>query len=98
VSFSPDVVAAVLHHMNNDHADDCAVICRGLGGQREATAAVMSGLDSEAAYFEATVNGEVVPVRIPFRQTLTERAQIRVEVTQMYYDACARLGLPSRTH
>jgi putative heme iron utilization protein len=64
VSFAPDVVAAALHHMNTDHADDCAVICRALGGQPGATGAVMSGLDGDAAYF----------------------------------DACARLGLPGRTH
>jgi hypothetical protein len=98
VSFAPDVVAAVLRHMNTDHADDCAIICRGLGGQPDTTTAVMSGLDGDAAYFQATVGGAVVPVRVPFSTTLTERAEIRVEVTQMYYDACARLGLPGRTH
>lgn len=98
MTFAPDVVAAVLRHMNSDHADDCAVICRGLGGQPEATAAVMSGLDSDAAYFEATVDGDPVRVRIPFSEALTERAQIRVEITQMYHDACVRLGLPGRDH
>ena len=98
MSFEPDVVAAVLRHMNTDHADDCAVICRGLGRQPDTTAAVMSGLDGDAAYFDATVGGAVVLVRIPFSTTLTDRAQIRVEVTQMYHDACALLGLPGRTH
>jgi hypothetical protein len=39
-----------------------------------------------------------VPVRIPFRQRLTERPQIRVEVTWMYHEACDRLGLPARPH
>ena len=26
--FTPDVVEAVMAHMNGDHADDCVVICR----------------------------------------------------------------------
>ena len=98
MSFAPDVVAAVLRHMNTDHADDCAVICRALGGQPDTTTAVMSGLDGDAAYFDATVGGAVVPLRIPFSHTLTDRSEIRVEITQMYHDACERLGLTRRTH
>ena len=98
MSFAPDVVAAVLRHMNTDHADDCAVICRALGGQPDTSTAAMSGLDGDAAYFDAAVGGVVVPVRIPFSHTLTERREIRVEITQMYHDACERLGLPRRTH
>jgi hypothetical protein len=94
--FTPDVVAAVLRHMNTDHADDCVVICRGLGGQPGTTQAVMSDVDADAADFEATVDGRVVPVRIPFRQRLTERPQIRVEVTWMYHEACDRLGIPAK--
>lgn len=97
MSFAPDVVTAVLRHMNTDHLDDCAVICRALGGQPGTTTAVMSDLDSDAVYFDATVGGTVMPVRIPFSQTLTQRAQIRVEITQMYHDACTRLGLEGRT-
>ena len=98
MSFAPDVIDAVRRHMNTDHADDCVVICQGLGGQPGTTAATMTGLDGDAAYFEATVDGAPVPVRIPFSQTLTERAQIRVEVTRMYHEACERLGIPARGH
>jgi hypothetical protein len=94
MTFTPDVVTAVLRHMNTDHADDCVVICRGLGGQPATTRAVMSDVDADAAYFEATVDDRVVPVRIPFRQRLTERPQIRIEVTWMYHEACERLGIP----
>ena len=41
--------------MNGDHADNCVVIYRALGDQPDTAAAVMSGMDSDAAYFEATV-------------------------------------------
>ncbi len=95
--FPADVVAAVLRHMNNDHADDSVLICRALGQQPDTTRAVMSDVDGEAAYFDATVGDAVVPVRIPFRAPITERPQIRAEVTWMYHEACARLGVPART-
>lgn len=98
MSFAPEVVAAIMAHMNGDHAEDCVVLCRALGDQPETTTAVMSGMDTDAAYFEATVGDTVVPIRIPFRQTLTERAQVRVEIVRMYDEACAKLGLPTRSH
>ena len=78
-TFTADVVVAVLRHMNTDHAEDCAVICRGLGGQPNTTHAVMSDVDRKAAFIEATVAGTVVPVRIPFREPISERPQIRAE-------------------
>lgn len=96
--FTPDVVAQVLRHMNDDHADDCVLICRAQGGQPDTVTAAMSGLDPDAAYFDAVVGDGVVPVRVAFRQPLTERAQVRVEITQLYVDACGQLGLPARDH
>ena len=98
MSFAPEVVEAIKRHMNGDHAEDCVVIVRALGGQPEATAAEMSNLDSEAVWFEATVGGQRQPVRIPFSQPLTERPQVRVEIVRMYTEACERLGLPTRNH
>ncbi|MEU4569419.1 DUF2470 domain-containing protein [Micromonospora sp. NPDC023956] len=95
-TFGPDVVAAVTRHMNDDHADDCRLICQGLGGQPGATSARMSGMDDEAMEFVATVDGAPVPVRIPFRTRLTERRQIRAEAAWMYREACDRLGITPR--
>jgi putative heme iron utilization protein len=93
---TPDVVAAIMRHMNGDHAEDCLLICQSLGGRPQATAAVMSDMDQEAIEFQATVDGREVPIRIPFSTTLTERAQVRVEVTRMYHEARAQLGLSAR--
>jgi hypothetical protein len=98
MSFSPDVVAQIMRHMNTDHGADSVLICRAQGGQPGATAAIMTGMDADAAYFDATVDDGVVPVRVPFSRTLTERAQVRAEITQLYVDACAQLGVPARTH
>lgn len=91
--FSPEVVAQIARHMNDDHAEDNVLIVRGLGGIPTATSARMSGLDADGMEFAAAVDGVEVPVRIPFGERLTERRQVRAETVRMYRDACAALGL-----
>jgi putative heme iron utilization protein len=94
--FPPEVVAQIAQHMNDDHADDNVLIVRGLGGARAATAARMADMDADGMDFAAAVNGVEVPIRIPFRERLTERRQVRAEAVRMYQDACAALGVDPR--
>jgi len=94
--FSPDVVAAVTQHMNDDHPDDTLLIVRAFGGYPEATAARMTGLDGTAGRVLRHRDGREVAVRISWSQPLTERAQIRTEVVRLYREACARLGVAPR--
>jgi hypothetical protein len=94
--FSQQVVDAVADHMNMDHPEDSLLIVRSLGARPEATGARVGGLDGEAIEFEAVIDGKPETVRVPWSESLTERAQIRVEVTRMYYDACAALGVEPR--
>jgi hypothetical protein len=92
------VVAAVLAHMNGDHPEDCAVICRGLGGRPATSSARMTGLDRDAFEFLATdADGEHV-VRVRCSTPLADRAQIRAEAARMYHESAAALGLPPREH
>jgi putative heme iron utilization protein len=93
MTFTPEVVAQIARHMNDDHAGDNVLIVRGLGGIAAASAARMSGLDQDGMDFEATVDGIAVPVRIPFSERLTERRQVRGEAVRMYQQACAALGV-----
>ena len=93
---TPDVVAAVRAHMNEDHADDSVLICRSLGGQPTTVAATMTGLDADGADFRAETAAGPVEVRIPWSGRLTERAQVRAEVARMYHEACAALGVEPR--
>ena len=51
---TPEVVEAVMAHMNGDHADDCVVICRALGGRPDTIAARMTGMDAEGIELRAT--------------------------------------------
>jgi putative heme iron utilization protein len=83
-----------MKHMNGDHAADSVLICRAFGGQPDATAAVMSGMDADGIEFDVTVDGDTVATRIQFSKRLTQRAEVRVEVTRLYHDARAQLGLP----
>jgi heme oxygenase len=90
--FDAEVIAQVRKHMNDDHAADCLIIVQALGGRRDAGGAVMSGMDGDGIDFVATVGSQQVEVRVPWSYQLTERAQVRVEVTRMYHEAAALLS------
>lgn len=94
--FSPEAVAAVTRHMNEDHAEDSLLICRSLGGQPAATAASMRSMDADGIEFAAEVAGRDVTVRVPWAEPITERGQVRLEVVRMYHDACTALGVEAR--
>ncbi len=94
--FSEQVIAAVRDHMNLDHTEDSLLIVKSLGGQPDATEAEMSGMDGAGLDFLAKIDGKDTTVRVPWSEPLTERAQVRVEITRMYYDACAALGITPR--
>ncbi len=96
--FSPEVVAAIARHMNDDHADDNVTICQGIGGQPATTAATMTGMTPAGIVFEATVGGTATEVVVPWSEPITERAQVRQEVVRMHTEAAAALGLPAREH
>jgi hypothetical protein len=90
--FTPDVVGAILRHMNDDHPADCLRIVQGLAGVH-ATAATMTGLDADNAFFRAETSDGFTEVDIPWSEHLTERAQVRVEVVRMHEEACKALGI-----
>ena len=85
--FTQDVVAAIIRHMNEDHADDTLLIVRALGNQPDADSATMTSVDAEGADFVGHVNGADVPVRLAWRERLTERQQVRREVVHLYREA-----------
>ncbi|MFI6742064.1 DUF2470 domain-containing protein [Nonomuraea sp. NPDC050451] len=91
--FTADAVEAIKRHMNDDHAEDSLIIVRALGGRPDATSAVTSDVDAEAIEF--TIDGGE-RVRVPWGETLTERAQVRTAVVQLYRDACEKLGIAAR--
>jgi hypothetical protein len=96
--FDDAVVAAVVKHMNVDHADDSLLICRTLGGRPSAREAHMVGFTPEHAVFSARIDGGDVDVRVPWSGPVRERADVRAEIVRMYEAACAHSGIAPRPH
>ncbi len=96
-TFDADVVAAVLRHMNDDHADDNLLISRAFGDRR-ATSATMTGLDGSGGRWKYELDGNVHELTVPWSRPITERPEIRREVVVLYDAACARLGVEPRAH
>jgi hypothetical protein len=100
--FDVDVVTAVLHHMNDDHADDNLLITRAFSESAdgaEITAATMTGFDGDGGVWEVTRDGAVSEVRVPWPGgPITERPEVRREVVALYDLACERLGVEPRPH
>lgn len=99
--FEPSIVAAVLHHMNDDHADDNLLIARAFG-DAGAVRARMVGLDGRGGdwvYASASDDpADELPLRVNWSGPITERAQIRREIVVLYDRACAELGIEPRPH
>jgi len=98
MSFSPDVVDAVLSHMNDDHRDDNALIVRAFAG-REPERATMSDLDSRGGTWRYVFDGEEHELHVPWPAgEIRERPEIRREIVALYDAACAQLGVEPRPH
>lgn len=97
LAFSPEEEAAVLHHMNGDHAADSLLMVQALGGQPAATGAIATGVDRGGIDFSVTVGaGEPLTVRIHWAAELSSRAEVRGEVVRLYKESCAVLGIEPR--
>lgn len=100
MTFSSDVVAAVLHHMNSDHTDDNVLIVRAFGGDSGAgaTAARMTGLDGDRGSWRFTAaDGTEHDLEVPWPGgPISERPEIRREVAELYRAACRALGVAER--
>jgi hypothetical protein len=96
--FSPEVVAAVLHHMNDDHIEDNVLIVRAFA-DRDVRDATMHDLDEHGGTWHYDFGGERHELRIPWPGApLTERAEIRRDVVALYDAACEKLGVEARPH
>lgn len=96
-TFDDTVVAAVTGHMNDDHTDDNLTIVRAFA-EPSATTARMTGLDTDAGEWVATVDGVERTVRIPWLGAVTDRVSIRTEVVALCEQGRSRLGIEPAGH
>jgi len=96
-TFTPDVIAAVLAHMNGDHPDDNLLIARAFG-HPDASSATMIDLDETGGQWTYTVGGNSEALTVPWSTTISERAEIRREIVVLYDRACEKLGITPRPH
>lgn len=96
-AFAPEIVDAVLHHMNDDHTDDNILIVRAFSG-REPESARMIDLDHRGGTWRYTIGEEDAELHLPWSRELDERPQIRQEIVALYDAACAKLGVEPRPH
>lgn len=82
--------------MNGDHSEDNLLIVQALGGLPDATRANMTGYGEDGAYFEANLNGQLVPTTVKWSKPIQERGDIRLEVVRMYHESCEILGIEPR--
>lgn len=87
--FTPDAVAAIVRHMNDDHADDTLVICRHQGGEPAASAATVTDLGPAGLDLVALVDGEERPVHVDWTETPSDRPGIRHEIVRLFEEASA---------
>ena len=97
-AFDPAIVAGVLHHMSDDHADDNLLFARAFGDPA-ASSARMVGVDGAGGdWLFAVDDGPEQPLRLSWREPISERPQIRQEIVALYDRACAALGVEPRPH
>ncbi|MDO9395299.1 MAG: DUF2470 domain-containing protein [Herbiconiux sp.] len=97
-TFSPDIVDAILRHMNDDHTDDNLLIARAFVNPA-ATAATMTGLDADGGVWLVTADGEETRASVAWPAgPISERAEVRREIVALYDEACAVLGVEARPH
>lgn len=103
-AFDPSVVAAVLHHMNDDHFADNLLIARAFG-DRSAQAARMVDVDGFAGHWLYSVSSAddvaretETELRVPWSVPITGRSEIRREIVALYDRACSALDLEPRPH
>lgn len=99
--FESDVVAAILHHMNDDHSDDNLLIARAFATASDLaiTSAVMTDVDGDGGVWQITRAGAAEELRVPWPGgPIDERPAVRREIVALYDAACEKLGVEPRPH
>lgn len=91
-----DVVTAVCKHMNDDHAAETLEMAQAVADN--IVSAECTGLDAHSLRISAvTADQTKVSLRIAWMRPLADRADIRLQVVELYHDL-AKTPVPSGEH
>jgi len=76
-ALAPDAVAAMIAHMNDDHADSVLGYVHHYAQLPAAESATLVSMDANGMLVHAIVDGAVQPVAIAFDHTLQDAADAR---------------------
>jgi putative heme iron utilization protein len=74
---SPEAVAAICAHMNDDHADSIAHYARIFGGCRDVVSARMDTMDADSMTLAVVTTDARETVRVPFDHRLRDADDAR---------------------
>jgi putative heme iron utilization protein len=84
--------AAIIDHMNDDHADAMVLYCRAFSKATEVTSASMTGVDRYGFEMSALTPQGPRPVRLAFAKPLSTAEEVRAALISMVKDARSQLG------
>ncbi|MFQ5938407.1 MAG: DUF2470 domain-containing protein [Acidiferrobacterales bacterium] len=80
---SSEDCSAIIEHMNVDHADAVLLYAKAFGGLAQATAAVMTDIDSFGMALDVTCGSKTERVRIAFDHALKHPGDARRILAEM---------------
>ncbi|NDJ17579.1 DUF2470 domain-containing protein [Myxacorys almedinensis] len=81
--FTQAISDRICNHMNKDHAEAVLVYAKVFGKADKASAAEMVAIDAEGMDLAAQVNGQAVPLRVPFDHVLRDAKDAHVTLVEM---------------
>lgn len=85
-------IAAIVAHMNDDHADSVADYARHYGAMDQVDSAHLIGLDADAMRIEAFAGGARSVIVVDFDHPLRDAADARDTLIAMAREASGRRG------
>jgi len=82
-TIDPKVSDRICKHMNKDHAAAVLTYAQRYGDQTEATAATLTAIDNAGMDLTAEVDGQSLPIRIPFDHELKDAADAHTTLVAM---------------
>jgi putative heme iron utilization protein len=86
-AITPAISDRICKHMNEDHADAIALYAKTFGNSPNTEVAQMISIDPAGMNLSATIDGEIIPVRINFDHNLQDAEDAHHTLIEMLKEA-----------